>query len=184
MMSWKRAPVLCAVIAGGIAAGLWARTLGATRSDSDPAAHARHRGQGDVLIEYFDPACEGSRSLHKLLDQEFARARFQHVLVPVAIGRGAAPVPADALCALPEERLWQQATTWSQTPPRNAKLPGLDPEAVRACADTVEAATQHIASVTGTGKVVTPVVEFRGHVYVGTESTADLMRVLQRDSTP
>ena len=183
MTPWKRAPLLCAAIAGGIATGWWVRTQGAPRLDPAPADRAWQRGQGDRLVEYFDPACEGSRSVHKLLDQEFARGGFQHIMIPVAIGRGADSVPADALCALPDEQVWQKASTWAQTPPRHPER-GMDLDTLDACASSVEAATQHIATLSPDGKVMTPVVEFRGHVYVGVESTSELLAALQQTSTP
>jgi hypothetical protein len=133
------------------------------------------------LIEYFDPACAGSRSLHLLLDEAFEHAGFQHVVVPVAVGRGADPTFADALCALPDDEVWKSASAWSRNPPDRSVFGSLDPDALEMCAGRVEAATQFIASLPETGhKVVTPVVEFRGRVYAGSASTEELLLALRR----
>jgi hypothetical protein len=181
MSHW--APIFLATALTGGITGWWVRGMNTQRPTA--AQEAFHRGRGEQLIEYFDPGCAASGSLHVLLDEQFQHGGFEHVMVPVAINRLSGSTLADVLCAQPDDHVWALASEWARDPPTADVLQALDPEVRKSCAERVEAATRHIGSLRGAeGRIMTPAVEYRGSVYMGAESTDALLSAIANGEGP
>lgn len=130
------------------------------------------RGNGPRLVEFYDPRCAASRAVHlRLADLLGDSPAVTHVLVPVAIGRGATAAPADFLCAMTPPQAFAAATAWAgRGGPDPAVTGGPADERVAACARSVEQATEHTADLSPDGVAEAPIVVFGGRVYAGNGS--------------
>lgn len=174
---WKHVAgllLLGGVITGGILAGRLVARVG----DSTPRAfsldHWPARGDGEELIEFFDPACGASREAHKSI--ALLAKHYRHVLVAVSLAPHNGQSPGEMLCQIDPSRVFEAADAVVASDSRALKSFPQRRSGER-CGRLVELATLETGRTIG-GSPSTPLVVFRGVPYHGLKSLPELERQL------
>ena len=131
------------------------------------------QGQGEQLVEFYDPACPMSRQMHVDLTYLSQRQHFERVLVPVSLR----VLPngntlADTMCEASDKEAFVMADIYSAvgadvTP---LKIAPTQHGARLDCRSLVEQATLFTAGMSPDGAPAVPIVMFRNKMFVGSDS--------------